>query len=105
MILVLSLAAALAWGVLLAGRGGFWRAAVDDRDAAALLPPARWPAVVAIIPARDEAETVGATIGSLLAQDYPGPFRILLVDDRSRDGTGEVARAAAQGDPRLAIIP
>jgi hopene-associated glycosyltransferase HpnB len=102
--LILALAAAVAWAVLLLLRGGFWRAAVDDRDAAALPPPEAWPAVAAIVPARDEAETVGATIGGLLAQDYPGPFRIVLVDDRSRDGTGEVAWAAAAGDPRVTVL-
>jgi cellulose synthase/poly-beta-1,6-N-acetylglucosamine synthase-like glycosyltransferase len=102
----LALAAALAWAVLLLGRGGFWRADVDDRDASALPEPASgWPAVAAVVPARDEAATVGATVASLLAQDYPGSLRILLVDDRSRDGTAAVARAAAGGDPRLTVVP
>jgi cellulose synthase/poly-beta-1,6-N-acetylglucosamine synthase-like glycosyltransferase len=102
----LALAAALAWAVLLLGRGGFWRADVDDRDASALPEPASgWPAVAAVVPARDEAATVGATVASLLAQDYPGSLRILLVDDRSRDGTAAVARAAARGDPRLTVVP
>src|SRR5205823_3376889 len=39
---------------------------------------------------------------SLLAQDYPGPFRIVLVDDGSTDGTGATARALA--DSRLAVL-
>ncbi len=104
MSLLLALAAALAWAVLLFGRGFFWRAADDDRDAPALPEPAAWPEIAIIIPARDEAETIGATIRSLLAQDYPGRFSITLVDDRSRDGTGEIARAAAAGDARLTVI-
>ncbi|MBX6374676.1 MAG: glycosyltransferase [Acetobacteraceae bacterium] len=104
MSLAIALAAALAWAVLLLGRGGFWRCDVDDRDAASLPEPARWPSVAVVVPARDEAETIGATVAGLLAQDYPGPFRIVLVDDRSRDGTAEAAQAVAGGDPRLEIV-
>ncbi len=102
--MAIALAAALAWGVLLLGRGFFWRARDDDRDAAGLPDPPAWPAVTAIIPARDEAATIGATVRSLLAQDYPGAFRLVVVDDRSTDGTGALARAAAAGDPRLSVV-
>ncbi len=49
----------------------------------------------AVIPARDEAESVGETIASLLRQNYPGTFNVILVDDQSRDGTADVAREAA----------
>jgi hopene-associated glycosyltransferase HpnB len=51
--------------------------------------------MTAVIPARDEVETIGTTIRSLLRQAYPGAFSIVLVDDESRDGTAEAARAAA----------
>jgi hopene-associated glycosyltransferase HpnB len=81
------------WAYLLIGRGGFWLTRQRDDGVASGEGP--WPAIVAIVPARDEAETVGETITSLLAQDYPGEFSILLVDDQRRDGTAEVARAAA----------
>ncbi|WP_043342264.1 glycosyltransferase [Belnapia moabensis] len=100
----LALASCLAWAVLLLGRGFFWLARDDDRDAATLPAPPRWPSVTAVIPARDEAETIGETVRGLLAQDYPGPFRLVVVDDRSTDGTGEAARAAAAGDRRLTVI-
>ncbi|MFC7691783.1 glycosyltransferase [Paeniroseomonas aquatica] len=99
----LALAACLAWAVLLLGRGFFWLARDDDRAAAALPEPAAWPSVVAVVPARDEAATIGATVRSLLAQDYPGDFRLVVVDDRSADGTGPAALAAAAGDPRLVV--
>ena len=89
----LGLAACLAWAVLLFGRGFFWRARDDDRDAARLPEPAEWPAVCILVPARDEAETIAATVRSLVAQDYPGAFRVVVVDDRSSDGTGDLARA------------
>ncbi len=42
-------------------------------------------------------------IASLLAQDYPGPLAILLVDDNSSDGTGAIAVDLAAGDPRLTV--
>lgn len=90
----MALAAAIAWGVLLFGRGGFWRADVDDSDAPALPEPPHWPDVAILIPARNEAETLGAVLAGLAAQDYPGRFTITVVDDRSTDSTGGIARAA-----------
>jgi hopene-associated glycosyltransferase HpnB len=95
-------AAALAvWVYLIAGRGGFWLAAERDDEGPA---PLAWPAVTVIIPARDEAQSVGETIASLLRQDYPGPFSVILVDDQSTDGTAEVARHAAAAADRLTIL-
>ncbi|MBX9700533.1 MAG: glycosyltransferase, partial [Acetobacteraceae bacterium] len=98
------MAALLAWAVLLFGRGWFWLARDDDADAVHLPDPAAWPAVTAIVPARDEAATIGETVRGLLAQDYPGALRVVVVDDRSTDGTAAVARAAAAGDARLAVV-
>ena len=83
------------WLFLLLGRDGFWR--LDERDSKYLPPqPARWPSVVAVVPARNEADVIQRSLGSLLAQDYTGDFRVLLVDDQSEDGTGEIARALAR---------
>jgi hopene-associated glycosyltransferase HpnB len=86
------------WLYLIAARGGFWRSADRDDDGARPVVPApvpQWPSVTAVAPARDEAETVGETIASLLRQDYRGPFHVILVDDQSGDGTARVAREAA----------
>ena len=85
------------WIYLLVGRGGFWLARERDATAAAGQgsPLTSWLAIAAVIPARDEAECVGDTVASLLRQDYPGEFTVILVDDQSRDGTAEVARRAA----------
>lgn len=97
---VLSLAI---WAYLLLFRGGFWRIALRP-------PPRReagkpWPRVVAVVPARNEAEGVGTAVASLLAQDYPGDFSVVLVDDHSSDGTAEIARAAAKDAPsRLRVV-
>ena len=89
------------WLYLTLARGGFWRAREREADAPA---PAVWPDIVAVIPARDEAASIAATIGSLLAQDYRGGFRIVLVDDESSDGTAEVARRAAEAAPGLLTV-
>jgi hopene-associated glycosyltransferase HpnB len=85
------------WLYLIAARGGFWRASDrDDVDPARNVPSGvSWPAVTAIIPARDEAACVGETVASLLRQDYPGEFTVILVDDQSRDATASVAQEAA----------
>jgi len=82
------------WLYLLAGRGGFWRGAERD-DVIEPIVPSVWPAVTAIIPARDEAASVGETVASLLGQDYAGELRVIVVDDQSRDATTQVARDAA----------
>jgi hopene-associated glycosyltransferase HpnB len=70
--------------------------------------PDAWPSVVAIIPARDEADMIARSVGSLLRQDYPGPFSVVLVDDQSTDGTADAAlaaaKAAAPAADRLQIV-
>ncbi len=83
----------LIWVYLLAGRGGFWLG--RERDDAVSAGAGPWPSVTAVIPARDEADCVGATVGSLLQQDYAGRFNVILVDDQSCDGTAQIARDAA----------
>ena len=80
----------------------FWLARErDDRDHPPA--PACWPSVTAVVPARDEADVVARSIGSLLAQDYPGAFRVVLVDDQSSDGTAEIARGLP-GAERLEVL-
>jgi hopene-associated glycosyltransferase HpnB len=85
----------LIWCVLLFARGGFWRA----RPAAPLASAPRdaWPAVAAVVPARNEADVIAQAVSTLLAQEYPGPFHVIVVDDHSTDGTADAARAAALG--------
>jgi len=85
------------WLYLLLGHGGFWLAGRqrDDTDARPAGPAPPWPSVTAVVPARNEADMVPLSLASLLAQDYPGPFHVILVDDHSDDGTADAARAAA----------
>jgi hopene-associated glycosyltransferase HpnB len=92
------------WIYLAFARGGFWRIGVDDQALTATFLPRR---VAVIVPARNEAPTIGQAIESLLRQDYPGRLHIFLVDDHSSDNTAEVARRAAReaGRPdRLTIV-
>lgn len=93
-LLVIALISLASWIFLALFRGFFWR--TDQRLPAGDGPsPEQWPAVVAVVPARDEADVLPDTLPSLLAQDYPGRLGIILVDDASTDGTGELARELA----------
>lgn len=99
---VASIALAI-WLYLLFARGAFWLN--TERDEPAPPMPASWPRVVAVVPARNEAASIGESIRSLLRQDYPGDWSIVLVDDDSNDGTGDIARRAAGADAsRLTIV-
>ena len=91
------------WAYLIAARGAYWRGSVRDDTSIARLP-SPWPAVAAVIPARNESECIARSVTSLLRQDYRGPLSILVVDDDSDDGTGAVAKNAAAGDGRLSVI-
>jgi hopene-associated glycosyltransferase HpnB len=101
---LLAALAAVAWAVLLTGHGGFWR--TSQRLPATGPEPASWPGVVAVVPARDEAAVLPQTLPTLLAQDYPGPFAVTVVDDASADGTGAVATRLGAGASRpLRVVP
>jgi len=86
--------AVLIWLYLIAGRGMFWQI---REDPPLPVPPAT-PRVAIVVPARNEAETVGASMASLSRQNLPGPFHIFLVDDHSDDGTAEIAHRSAPPD-------
>jgi hopene-associated glycosyltransferase HpnB len=101
MVTAFALLSLAVWAYLLFARGWFWLCGErDDSIPLASDPklsgaPASWPAVVAIIPARDEADIIAHSVGSLLRQDYRGPFSVVVVDDQSTDGTAAAASAAA----------
>jgi len=88
--------AVAAWAYLLLGRGFFWLARERDEAPPPGPAPAQWPAVVAVVPARNEADVIETAVSQVLAQGYPGPLRLIVVDDNSTDGTPEAARAAAE---------
>jgi hopene-associated glycosyltransferase HpnB len=98
MLAPLAVLSCLIWCWLLTMHGQFWRAGP------VLAPgvPGRAPSVAVVVPARDEAPFIARTVGSLLAQNYPGAMQITVVDDRSADGTGAIVRALA--DQRLTVL-
>jgi hopene-associated glycosyltransferase HpnB len=83
------------WLHLFFGRGWFWRVKLDaERGAEEAL--GEWPSVVAVVPARNEAETIGRVVSGLVQQDYPRAFSVVVVDDHSEDGTASIAQRAAE---------
>jgi hopene-associated glycosyltransferase HpnB len=94
--LALSLLSLAVWFALIFARAGFWRV----RKPPAAPAPAHWPEVVAIIPARNEAEVIGHAVAGVLGQRYPGRLALVVVDDHSQDGTADIARAAAAATAR-----
>jgi hopene-associated glycosyltransferase HpnB len=90
--------ALLIWLYLLLAHGRFWHSGPE-------LTPSRpdaAPAVAVVVPARDEAPLIEQSLRSLLAQDYAGPVRVIVVDDGSHDGTGAIARDIS--DPNLVVL-
>src|ERR1700727_2510630 len=94
----LAILALLIWIYLIFAHGMFWQSG----PLLSVAYPLATPSVAIVIPARDEAPVIEATLRSLLAQDYAGPFRVILTDDNSTDGTGDIARS--RGAPRLTGI-
>lgn len=62
-----------------------------------------WPSLSIIIPACNEADHLEAALTSLLAQDYPR-LEVIVIDDRSTDGTGEIIDRLAGKDPRVRAV-
>lgn len=126
-LIAIALLSLLIWVVLLGFWGNFWRGSErlstpmnsptnrltntptrtsaprqlsEERES----PVSNAPSVIAIVPARNEAEVLPETLRSLLSQRYVGRLRILLVDDGSTDGTGELAHRLARTLPHVEIV-
>jgi len=93
----------LAWIYLTAARG-LWRGA-PYLDECETVGPTTWPAVLAVVPARNEADVIERAVRSLLRQNYAGNFSLVVVDDESTDGTAELARSAGAADVIRALPP
>lgn len=65
--------------------------------------PTEKPFVSILIPARNEAHIIGKTVDNLLKQNYSN-FEVIVLDDNSEDGTGDIARKAGKDDSRLQVI-
>jgi chlorobactene glucosyltransferase len=67
------------------------------------IPPENPPLVTVIVPARNEAHNIGRCVRSILSTTYPN-LELIIVDDSSTDGTAQIAREAAERDPRARIV-
>jgi hypothetical protein len=89
---------------MLVARGGLRRVRrLADLPADPERGPYTWPTVTVIVAARNEQATVGAAVGSILACDYPC-LRVVAVDDRSTDRTGDILGSLAARDERLTVL-
>ncbi|MGE5607754.1 MAG: glycosyltransferase [Bacillota bacterium] len=101
---ILSIVAAV-WLWLLAGRTfrSSLKLALNADTPVTPSAPARWPAITVIIPARNEADTLPATIPTICRQDYPD-FRVILVDDQSDDDSPRVIEQLQAAHPNLTVV-
>lgn len=108
MLTFLAALALIAWLVVVLHRAPP-RDLLPDGDDTGGDAPEAWPDVAIIVPARNEADSLPRTLPLLLAQDYPGPWRVIVVDERSTDGTDGVARGIAhdigpEAEARLDVV-
>jgi chlorobactene glucosyltransferase len=66
-------------------------------------PPTGAPLISVCVPARNEQRNIRACVEAILAQDYPN-FEVIVLEDRSTDGTGEILRSLAEHNDKLRII-
>lgn len=66
-------------------------------------PPAGFPMVSVLIPARNEERSIARCVESILAQDYPS-FEVLVLDDQSSDGTRAILEKMATSQPTLRVL-
>lgn len=67
-------------------------------------PASHWPRVSILVPARNEAERIESCVLSLLTQDYPGEFEVIVLNDHSTDETGAILERLAQQSSRLRVL-
>jgi glycosyltransferase involved in cell wall biosynthesis len=94
----------------LSGMGIVWRGATLVREHRSLLrleevpmPTMSLPVVTVVIPARDEERHLEEALTSVLAQRYEA-LEIIVIDDRSTDGTGPLLDRLARKSPRLRVV-
>ena len=93
--LAITVVSLISWVFLLFARGEFWKVN-SELDSTSENSTGSFPSIRAIIPARNEREVLPKTLPTVLNQDYPGDFDVILVDDQSTDGTGEIGRRIAR---------
>jgi len=99
LLLIATALSGIIWIYLIAFNGAFWLADEELEDASGDMG-FTFPPVVGVIPARNEAETIGRVVANHLATAYPGDFSLIVVDDQSADGTGDIVRSLGEGAKR-----
>jgi hopene-associated glycosyltransferase HpnB len=107
-LIFLAVATLSIWLYLIAARGSFWRLTQHDRIIAPIdAPKPSGARVIAIMPARDEADVIATSLRSLFNQSFSGRLEVVLVDDESTDGTAEAAQNCALAESaaeRLTVL-
>jgi hopene-associated glycosyltransferase HpnB len=93
-----------AWLAVLLDPARAWDLCPVGEDEPAVRDPSEWPHVAVVVPARNEARQLPDTLPALLAQEYPGRWEAVLVDDRSDDDTAETARRLDGREGRLTVV-
>lgn len=96
------------WIYLAFSRGRFWRLRTFDADLVHPDALSAWPGVAAVVPARNEEATIRQSVASLLRQDYPGSFSVIVVNDHSEDATAQLIqqlRRELDLESRLTLYP
>ena len=104
-LLLISTVSFSSWIYLALGRGSFWWLSKATLPSNSVSPKGRAPSVAVVIPARNEATFISLSVESLRQQDYSGHLRIIVVDDHSTDGTGEVLfRSSCSQDGSVSVL-
>jgi hypothetical protein len=101
-LMLLAIAIAAYWGLFLALSLRALRSVPRLEDVAPL-EDAGAPLLSILVPAKDEAENIEQALRAKLATNYPN-VEVLVIDDRSSDGTGDIARRVAAGDTRVRVV-
>ena len=101
-LLIAGIVCVVAWLYLLLLHGRFWMVQRFETGVSPL--PSAAALIAVVIPARNEADVIARSVGSLLQQDYPGPLHVFVIDDNSTDGTAAAASAAAESGDHGATL-
>lgn len=102
--LILTILSLIIWLYLILARGKFWLCDQFLDDNLTIKTRDNYPQITIVIPARNEADVLPVSLKSLLKQDYPSQYNIILVDDQSSDRTGEIAQEIAQNYSNFAQL-
>jgi chlorobactene glucosyltransferase len=67
--------------------------------------PTNLPSLAVVVPARNESNNIARCLKGLTAQDYPGEFRVTVVDDGSTDDTADLARRLCSNRDGFKVVP